>query len=203
VPRQSVASALVAGTRAIFGDPVMRSIVILSTATNFAFNGPFVIGLPWLVLIHFDADSLALGLVFAAFGLGSLAGVLVAGSLPRPRRFGTIVLTMILVMGIGLMAFGFAPSVAALGVISLWTGVLNGYVNIVVIAWVQGRTDPDMLGRTMSFLMLGSAIALPLSLAVAGAVVDVYATAMFVLAGLLVIAAGAFGIASGLPRRMV
>jgi hypothetical protein len=129
--------------------------------------------------------------------------VLVAGSLPRPRRFGTIVLTMILVMGIGLMAFGFAPSVAALGVIALWTGALNGYVNIVVIAWVQGRTDPDMLGRTMSFLMLGSAIALPLSLAVAGAVVDVYATAMFVLAGLLVIAAGAFGIASGLPRRMV
>ena len=51
--------------------------------------------------------------------------------------------------------------------------------------------------------MLGSGVALPLSLVVAGAVVDVHATAMFVLAGLLVIAAGAVGIASGLPRRMV
>jgi MFS family permease len=203
MPRQSVVSALLAGTRAMLGDPVMRSIVILSLATNFAFNGPFVIGLPWLVLIHFGADSLALGLVFAAFGLGSLAGVLVAGSLPRPRRFGTIVLAMILVMGIGLMAFGFASSVAALALIALLTGALNGYVNIVVIAWVQGRTEPEMLGRTMSFLMLGSAVALPLSLAVAGAVVDVYATAMFLLAGLLVIGAGALGIASGLPRRMV
>ena len=203
VPHQSITSSLVAGTRAMLGDPVMRSIVILSIATNFAFNGPFVIGLPWLVLIHFGADSLALGLVFAAFGLGSLAGVLVAGSLPRPRRFGTIVLTMILVMGLGLMAFGFAPSVAALAVIALWTGALNGYVNIVVIAWVQGRTDPEMLGRTMSFLMLGSAVALPLSLAVTGVVVDIFATAMFVLAGLLVVAAGGVGIASGLPRRMV
>ncbi len=76
--------ALVAGARAVLGDPVMRSIVILSTATNLAFTGPTVVGLPWLVLVHFGADALALGLLFAAFGAGSLVGVLVAGSLPRP-----------------------------------------------------------------------------------------------------------------------
>ena len=89
MPRQSVVSALLAGTRAMLGDPVMRSIVILSRRQTSPSTAPFVIGLPWLVLIHFGADSLALGLVFAAFGAGSLAGVLVAGSLPRPRRFGT------------------------------------------------------------------------------------------------------------------
>ena len=112
-------------------------------------------------------------------------------------------MTLAVLMGVGLGALGLAPSPLVAGAILLVIGTMNGYVNITVIAWVQGRTDPAMLGRTMSFLMLGSAIALPLSLAVAGAVVDVYATAMFVLAGLLVIAAGAFGIASGLPRRMV
>ncbi len=79
---------------------------------------------------------------------------------------------------------------------------MNGYVNVVMIAWVQGRTDPVMLGRTMSFLMLGSVVAAPLSLALAALVVDTAATAMFIAAGALVIVAGLIAIASGLPRRM-
>jgi MFS family permease len=196
-------ASLVAGAREVLGDPVMRSIVILSTAANLAFTGPTVVGLPWLVLVRFGGDALALGLLFAAYGAGSLAGVLVAGSLRRPRRFGSVVLAVVLLMGLGLAAVGFAPSVMAAGLIMLGIGAMNGYVNIVVIAWVQGRSDPAMLGRTMSFLMLGSVVAAPLSLALAAVVVDTHATAMFVAAGLLVVAAGLVGIASGLPRRMV
>jgi Major Facilitator Superfamily len=202
VPRPSLAASLMAGARAVLGDPVMRSIVVVSTAANLAFTGPTVVGLPWLVLVHFGGDALALGLVFAAFGAGSLAGVLVAGSLPRPRRFGSVVLALVLLMGVGLASVGLVPGVVALGAVSLVTGTINGYVNVVVIAWVQGRTDPAMLGRTMSFLMLGSVVAAPLSLVIASVVVDAYATAMFILAGLLVIVAGLVGIASGLPSRM-
>jgi MFS family permease len=201
--RPSLTASLVAGAREVLGDPVMRSIVILSTAANLAFTGPTVVGLPWLVLVRFGGDALALGLLFAAYGAGSLAGVLVAGSLRRPRRFGSVVLAVVLLMGLGLAAVGFAPSVMAAGLIMLGIGAMNGYVNIVVIAWVQGRSDPAMLGRTMSFLMLGSVVAAPLSLALAAVVVDTHATAMFVAAGLLVVAAGLVGIASGLPRRMV
>lgn len=198
----SIAAALVDGARVVLGDPVMRSIVILSTAANLAFNGPTVVGLPWLVLVKFEGDVLALGLLFAAFGAGSLAGVLLAGSAPRPRRFGSIVLTLIILMGVGLGAIGLAPTIPAVGLILVCTGAMNGYVNIVIIAWVQGRTDPLMLGRTMSFMMLGSVVAAPLSLAIAAVVVDSHATGMFLVAGLLVIGAGFVAIASGLPRRM-
>ena len=67
---------------------------------------------------------------------------------------------------------------------------MNGYVGVVVIAWVQGRTDPAMLGRTMSFMMLGSVVAAPLSLALAAIVVDTHAGPMFVAAGLLVVGSG-------------
>jgi MFS family permease len=201
--RPSMTRALVAGAREVLGDPVMRSIVILSTAANLAFTGPTIVGLPWLVLVQFGSDALALGLVFAAYGLGSFAGVLVAGSVPRPRRFGSIVMATVLVMGLGLAAVGMAPSVPAVGLIVLAIGAMNGYVNVVVIAWVQGRTDPAMLGRTLSFLMLGSVVAAPLSLALAAVVVDTHATAMFLAAGLLVVGAGLVGIASGLQRRMV
>lgn len=42
--------------------------------------------------------------------------------------------------------------------------------------WTQLRTEPHLLGRTMSFLMLGSVVAAPVSLAVAGPAVDLEAT---------------------------
>jgi len=157
----------------------------------------------WFVLVRFGGDAQALGLLYAAYGAGSLTGVLLAGTLPRPRRFGSVVLGLVLLMGVGLGAIGLAPSLAVIGVIVLAIGAINGWVNVVVIAWVQGRADPAMLGRTMSFLMLGSVVAAPLSLALAAVVVDSYATALFIAAGLLVIGAGLVGIASGLPRRMV
>jgi len=59
-----------------------------------------------------------------------------------------------------------------------------------------------MLGRTMSFLMLGGVVAAPLSLVIASAVVDTHATELFLAAGALVIGAGTYGFASGVAKRM-
>ena len=200
--RTSMLGSIVAGTRAVLGEPVMRSIVLLSTAANLAFTGPSVVGLPWLVLVHFGAGPIALGLVFAAFGAGSLVGVIAAGSLVRPRRLGHVVLTLVLLMGFGLAGVGVAPSVPVLAAVSAVTGAISGYVNVVVIAWAQARSDPTMLGRTMSFLMLGGVVAAPMSLVIASAVVDTRATELFLLAGALVIGAGLYGFASGVAKRM-
>ena len=202
-PQPSIASSLVEGARVVLGDPVMRSIVVISTAINLAFTGPTVVGLPWLVLVGFGGDALALGLLFAAFGAGSLSGVVLGGSLRRPRWFGWLVLGLVIVTGVGLGAIGVAPSVPVAALILLSIGVMIGYVNVVMIAWVQEKTDPLMLGRTMSFLMLGSVVAAPLSLAIAAVIVDTNATALFLAAGLLVIASAAIAMASGLQRRMV
>ncbi|MFL5718314.1 MAG: MFS transporter [Chloroflexota bacterium] len=201
--RPSILASLVEGGRIVLGDPVMRSIVILSTAANLAFTGSVVVGLPWLVLVRFGGDALTLGFLFATYGAGSLVGVLAAGSLPHPRRFGSIVLAFVLLAGVGLGAVGLAPSAAVVAVILTAIGALNGWINVVVVAWVQGRTDPDVLGRTMSFLMLGSVVAAPLSLAIAAIVVDTNATALFLAAGALVIASAAIALANGLQRRMV
>jgi hypothetical protein len=79
---------------------------------------------------------------------------------------------------------------------------MNGYVNVVMVAWVQEKTEPRMLGRTMSFLMLGSVVAAPLSIALAALLVDTHAAAMFIAAGTLVVVSGLIAILSGLPGRM-
>ena len=200
--RASVFAELIEGARAVMGDPAMRMLVLLSTAFNLAFTGPVVVGLPWLVQFRFGGDAALLGLLFAAFGGGSLIGVVLAGILPRPRRLGALVLGVATLLGVGLATIGLA-SAPVVGVTCLLIGCGMGYTNLSIITWTQLRTEPHLLGRTMSFLMLGSVVAAPVSLAVAGAAVDLEATALFVGAGVLVIATALAGFATSLPRRMV
>ena len=200
--RGSVIAEMVEGARVVLGDPVMRALVLLSTSFNLAFTGPVVVGLPWLVQVRFDGDAALLGLLFAAFGGGSLIGVLLAGVFARPRRLGWLVLGVAILLGIGLATIGLVEA-PVVGVICLLIGIGTGYINVSIITWTQVRTEPHLLGRTMSFLMLGSVVGAPVSLAIAGAVVDVQATALFLGAGILVVATALVGIATSLPRRMV
>jgi predicted MFS family arabinose efflux permease len=197
----SVRASLVEGTRAIMGDPALRILVILSTAFNVAFTGPIVVGLPWLVQVRFGGDASMLGLLLAAFGGGAVVGIALAGSLPRPRSLGALVLGIGTGLGTGLAAIGLASWQLDLA-ISLLLGVGVGYLNVSIIAWTQARSEPALLGRTMSFLMLGSVVAAPLSLGAAGILVDANATAMFLAAGGLVVSVCVAGLATGLQHRM-
>ena len=200
--RASVIADTIDGARVVLGDPVMRILVLLSTSFNLAFTGPVVVGLPWLVQVRFGGDASMLGLLFAAFGGGSLIGILLAGAFQRTRRLGGIVLVVATLLGVGIGAIGVA-SAPVVGAILVLIGGGVGYLNVSIITWTQARTEPHVLGRTMSFLMLGSVVGAPLSLAIAGAVVDVEATALFVGAGLLIVATALAGFATSLPRRMV
>ena len=73
--------------------------------------------------------------------------------------------------------------IAALAVM----GLSIGYVNIVAISWLQARVPSEMVGRVMSLAMLMSFGITPLSLGLAGALLDVDATALFLGSGLLVL----------------
>jgi hypothetical protein len=201
-PYASMVGSLAEGARVVMGDPVMRILVLLSTAFNLAFTGPVVVGLPWLVQFRFGGDAATLGVLLGAFGGGSLIGVALAGIAPRKRGLGSLVLAVATGLGLGLAAIGLvaAPGVAA---ILLLIGTGNGYLNVSIVAWAQARTEPHLLGRTMSFLMLGSVVGAPLSLALAGALVDIDATALFVGAGGLIIATVLAGLAARVQRRMV
>jgi len=201
-PRASVLAEMIEGARAVMGDPVLRMLVLLSTAFNVAFTGPVVVGLPWLVQGRFGGDAAMLGLLFAAFGGGSLVGILLVGMVPRTRGLGGLLLVIAMLLGVGLATIGVAPPLVV-SLVCLLIGCGTGYLNVSIITWTQARTEPHLLGRTMSFLMLGSVVGAPLSLAVAGAVVDINATALFVGAGALVMATALAGFATSLPRRMV
>jgi len=82
-------------------------------------------------------------------------------------------------------------------------GLGAGFINVRVIAWLQARTPEAMRGRIMSLLMLGAVGLSPISLAVAGAIIDFGAVStMFWVAGVMVVVAALVGVVSGIPGQM-
>jgi hypothetical protein len=82
-------------------------------------------------------------------------------------------------------------------------GILIGFVNVQVIAWLQARVADGMRGRVMSLVLLGSVGLAPVSLAATGVLLDSGAASLtFALAGAICVAAALAGFVWGLPARM-
>ena len=159
----------------------------IAMVLNLALNGPVMVGMPWLADQRFSAGPAGLGLLAAAWAAGALIGVILAGSITSGRQ-GRIVLAAVVVCAVGEILVGVLPSIAGVWLALAAAGVAVGYANIVAISWVQRRVDHAMIGRVMSLVMLMGFGITPLSLALSGLLVDVHATALFVGAGLLVLA---------------
>jgi hypothetical protein len=193
--KASILASIREGAGYAFGHPGIRSIILIAAALNLATNGPIAVGLPWLANIRFDGGPVLLGVMFAGFGGGAVIGAVVAGSTARPRRFGLVVLGLAASLGVGLAALGLAPNGLVATAVLVLTGFGSGYLNVTVIAWLQASVEPALLGRVMSLVMLGAVGLQPVSLVLAGVLVDSHATAMYLLAGALLLAACATALA--------
>ncbi len=91
------------------------------------------------------------------------------------------------VEGIGLGLLSLAQNVLQASLFLGVMGAMMGYVNVMLIAWLQGTTRTDMLGRVMSLVMFASMGLQPVSLALAGWLVDAGHVYMFVGAGSLIL----------------
>lgn len=193
---ESFRAALMGGVRYVAADAGIRTMLLLSLVLNFALNGPAAVGMPWLAERRFDAGPTGLGLMAAAWAAGALAGTLAAGSI-RLERGGRVILASIAIAGVSMAITGLASwmpvVVAALAVM----GLAIGYTNVIAISWLQARVEPAMAGRVMSVVMLMGFGITPLSLGIAGALIDLDATAMFTGAGILVLGAAALAVVLG------
>ncbi|MBZ0290266.1 MAG: MFS transporter, partial [Anaerolineae bacterium] len=187
-PQQSIRESIMEGLRAVWSDTALRTTVFVTMAINFLFTGPMGVGLPVLSNTRFAEGAAALGVMLSAFGGGALVGALLGGSLPTPRRLGIIAMVLIAVAGVGMAAYGFVTSLALAALVGALMGATVGYVNVVMISWLQKRTDPQLLGRVMSLVMLGTFGLGPISNAIAGLLVDVNINFLFLSAGVLLIA---------------
>jgi MFS family permease len=186
--QKSLRESIGEGIRIVWNDSILRLLILVTTAINFLFTGPIGVGVPALASKRFVEGAAALGYIMSAFGGGALVGALLAGSLPRPKRIGLISVVLIGAAGIGLALMGVMNDLPLIVGTSAAMGVTVGYVNVLIISWLQKRTQPELMGRVMSLVMLSSFGLGPLSNTIAGVLVDVNLTLLFVVAGGLLIA---------------
>jgi MFS family permease len=178
------------GFRYAWGQPEIRTLLPVILVINLCFAGPVGVGLP--KLIHgLTGEATSLGVVMAVLGGGSLLGSFLAGLL-KLRHRGVLLTGVTGVFGTGLILLGWAPNVLSISLLVGVMGVGIGVVNVALIAWFQRLTRPDMLGRVMSLILFASVGLQPVSLALAGWLVDVNPTLMFAGAGTLVLLASLY-----------
>ena len=90
-----------AGMAFTFGQPLMRTTMLVSILGNLAFTGTF--GIALIVLSrNLDPSPVTLGLLLGACGVGGVLGSLAAGPTGRRRRRSLLTLLLWLIMPVAL-----------------------------------------------------------------------------------------------------
>ncbi len=129
----------------------------------------------------------AFGIIMSAFGGGALLGMVLAGILPKlPARYTiSMILIVISSLGIAWALLGLVTSMLLAALLALALGTADGYIEIVLITWVQKRTPPQMQGRMMSLAMFVTMGLTPISTPIAGALVKLNPTLFLLITGTL------------------
>jgi predicted MFS family arabinose efflux permease len=177
--------AVLAATPAL---PVMLVVVL---AGNLASGGVFAVALP--VLAHQRFGPSGYGLLLAALAAGAVAGTAL-GAWIRARRPAVTAGRLFLAQTAALVLFPVA-GLAGAAVAAVAFGLANAVGELIIVTALQRSFPPAFLGRIMGLVMLASAGAFPVSVALTTAVVHAAgAAAAFPLAGALTAAAIIYGL---------
>jgi MFS family permease len=158
------------GVAYVAGRPWLWGPIVASSVAQFLYAGPNQALVPYIVKFELHASAAALGLVFAAGGIGTMAAGLLMGRISSRRH---VVVAMVLGWSLGIAA------IAAVGLAqSVWEAALAVFVwNLLLwsgeILWLTllGLTVPNHIrGRVSSIDILGSYWLIPLSMALTGPV---------------------------------
>jgi MFS family permease len=189
---QGIWTSIVIAARYVVGQEQLRLLFGVILLVNFLFTGPLLVGIPILADERLAEGAAAFGLLMAGYAGGNLIGYILAGVLPKVTgsMFSLVTVALVASLGIALAAFGWIESTWLDFALMLGLGVENGYISLVIFTRIQQSTPREMLGRVMSMMMLSSMGLVPLSQAISGALGAWNLTALFTLAGgLLVVVA--------------
>jgi MFS family permease len=180
------------GLRYTWREPTLRALIIMTAAVEFAFAGPFTVGLAALAL-KFAGGATAFGALLSSLGAGLVIGVLVVNAVHARFSFERSVRWSITGLGIGLALLGLVPSVIWACVLMVVIGIIAGYIQVLVSTWLQTKSNPQMRGRVMSVVMLSAYGLTPLSFVLTGALTQrISVSFMFLVTGIILVIVLAF-----------
>jgi MFS family permease len=156
---------LLAGVRYLLHDSLLRGWTTAIVVGDASFSVLFV-AIPVLVFAHYGADPRLAGAFLASWGVGAVAGNIVAY---RSERIGGLrqAVPLVLVQAAPLWALAApVPAAAVAGALAL-SGIANGLVNPTVHAFITLRPPPAVRAKALTATMTASTLGTPIALAVA------------------------------------
>jgi len=187
--RKPPLAAIAEGFTYVVKDVPLSSLMLLAMVMNFSVSGPVSLGITYLIKTRFNSPTI-LGALTSAVAAGTLLGALLAG-VWKIRRRGVMILLVAAALSPCLAGIGLVSTAFALGGIMFTIGVLAGFMNVHIGAWIMQRIDAAVRGRVASVLMLASVGITPISFAVAGLLVAWSLKYMFLLSALAMLLAAA------------
>ena len=189
--RPKLLASIREGLRYTLQEPAIRSLGIILGVIEFAFAGPLTVGLAALASSRFAGGSKAFGIMLSTLGGGFLLGTVVANWF-KSWRIGYLTLVGSFALGALLVLLGLAPNLFWACALLTAIATIGGCLQVLNAVWFQTRSDPRMLGRVMSAVMLLSFGLTPLSYVIAGALIKVNLTLMFMANGIFLLLASLF-----------
>ena len=199
LPATDDGRGLLAGLRFVLADSLLRPM-LLTVVFLHMFAQAIFVSLPVLAYVHFDASARTAGLLFAAFGAGSVIGSLAAIPLARvvpPLRLATIgiVWVSLPLLGLGLVL----PAVGVMAV--LFAAGLGAVATAPIMAILTTRAPEELRAKVLTAVITIVTISGPVTVLLVGRLlegVDVR-TLLFAMAVGRVLMAVAFAVV--VPRR--
>ncbi len=194
-------SALLAGVRFLFAQPVLRAVTLILIA----FSMVMAAGLD-LFIFHIKSDlhqgGTAIGLVFAVSSVGAILGSLAAGMLRKRLGFGVTYLGSLILSGLPLALVGIGVNLYVLAALAGLVQLTNMVMGINSMSLRQEITPDALIGRVTAAFWTISGVATPLGAALGTALAArIGAPATFVWMGILVMLIGVVGLFTSARQR--
>lgn len=201
-PKAAMVLAL-AGFKELWRDHPVRWLSISLAIFSLFWRGPYLVGIPVLCDTRFEDGALAFGLIGSSYGVGALIGLVAAASFTKPdvRWYGILLLFNFIVLGLGMFVYASAFELLWVSLATALAGVVDGYVTILLISWLQLRIAKDMLGRVMSVIMFFNAGLTPVSASLAGFFIGISLNGVFIVAGIILVTLSCLGLAHPIFRN--
>ena len=203
-PHQDIWVALKIGLKHVWDDRPLRMFVIMIGGLTLIFRGPFSIGVPAFADAFLTEGAAGYGIILSALGVGAIIGTVIAGSgpLPRSNRIGALLLLDFLGFGVVMAMMTFVRELWVIAAMVLVAGILDGYIIVFIITWIQKRVPIHMMGRVMSVVMFCGQGMFPISSALAGLAAGIDLGMMLLVSGSLMIFVAAVGLLVRPLRRL-
>ncbi len=165
---RSVLSDIREGWRFVRSRTWLWGTLVAASITLLVFWGPHEVLIPYLVKNELGGGAAALGLVFAAGGVGSVLAAIAVGQRGLPRRHITFMYLTWAGGGLLIAGYGLASAIWQAMAVSFVVGALDTAGLIVWGTLIHRLVPGPLLGRVESFDWLVSIALVPVSFALTG-----------------------------------